>query len=255
MSSSSRGSSSPISPTSRILGLIPARGGSKRIPRKNVVDLAGKPLIQYTIEVARAAVKKGILDRVVVSTDDEEIAQVARKLGADVPFMRPTELANDTATDFDVCSHVVSELTKNGWAPTAIVMLRPTQPLRIVEDIVAVVAKFKEGKYDSIRSLTKAEHHPYWMKKLDGDFAVPLMDLGKPDEKLRSQDLPPVYRLNGVVDIISVKNLGSGVMYGKKMGYILIDTHRSVDLDTPFDLFLAECALKYLSKGQTKKQK
>src|SRR3989338_1808521 len=109
-----------------ILGLIPARGGSKRIPQKNVTLLAGKQLIAYTIEVALDAMKRGIVDRVIVSTDDKEIATVARKLGAEVPFMRPPEFATDTATDFDVCLHAVTELTKNGWAPDAIVMLRPT---------------------------------------------------------------------------------------------------------------------------------
>ncbi len=232
----------------KILGLIAARGGSKRIPRKNLVDLAGKPLIAYTIEVGLACVKKGILDRVIVSTDDEEIAQVARSLGAEVPFMRPKEFATDTATDLDVCSHAVAELAKKKWNTDAIVILRPTQPLRIVDDVAAVVSKFKEGKFDSVRSLTKAEHHPHWMKVLDGDFAVPLIDLGKSDEKLRSQDLPPVYRLNGVADIVSVKNFVSGVMYGQKMGYVLVDTRRSVDVDTPFDLFLAECSIKHLKQ-------
>ena len=239
----------------KILVIIPARGGSKRIPRKNLTLLDGKPLIQYTIDVALQALKQKLIDRVIVSTDDQEIAALSKKLGAEVPFMRPAEFASDHATDFDVCTHVISELKKESYQPDAIMILRPTQPLRTVEDVRAAVEAFRKGKHDSIRSLTKTEHHPYWMKKLEDETAVPLINTGKPDEQLRSQDLPPIYRLNGVVDIISIKNLKTGILYGKKMGYILIDHYRSVDLDTPFDLFLAECTIKYLEKQKKAEKK
>lgn len=232
----------------KILALIPARGGSKRIPRKNTVRLCGKPLIAYTIEAALEAQRKGILSRVIVSTDDADIAETARKYGAEVPFIRPAEYSSDTATDTDVCRHAVQELVRQGWQVDVIVILRPTQPLRVVEDIEAAVSRFFKIKCDSVRSLTKAEHHPNWMKVLKGDYAVPLLKLKKSEEKVRSQDLMPVYRLNGIVDVIDVRNLKTDSLYGKKMSYILIDSFRSADIDTAEDLFVTECKLVYMKK-------
>jgi CMP-N-acetylneuraminic acid synthetase len=232
----------------KILGLIPARGGSKRIPNKNIALLEKVPLIVHTIKVALEAKEKGFITYVIVSTDSEEIAEVAKKNGADVPFMRPAEYASDTATDTDVCRHAISELSKKGTKPDAILILRPTQPFRTVNDIKEATTKFSTGKYDSIRSLTKTEHHPHWMKKLDGDYAKPFMQLDESEENVRSQDLPPVYRLNGMVDITSITNLDTTSLYGQKMGYILIDQSRSIDIDTPTDFFIAECILKKNTK-------
>ena len=224
-----------------ILGIIPARAGSKRIPRKNVKLLCGKPLITYTFD---AATNSSALSRLIVSTDDEEVIALARQHGIDVPFTRPAEFATDTATDFDWITHAVKELQKQGWNADYVVILRPTQPLRTAQDIDEVVKKIIHLGADSVRSLTKVSAHPYWMKKLEGDFALPFIDLGKPDEQLRSQDLPLLFRLNGVVDVIDVRNLQTNSLYGKKMAYMLIEEERAVDIDTEEDFKKAEYLLK-----------
>lgn len=224
-----------------ILGIIPARKGSKRIPGKNLKLLDGEPLIAHTFKAAK---KSDALTRLIVSTNDEEVIRLARQHQIEVPFIRPEEHASDTATDFDWIRHAVDELKKQGWQADCIVILRPTQPLRRPEDIGRAVSKIKELNCDSVRSLTKVKHHPYWMKKLDGSLAVPFLELGHPEEKLRSQDLPELYCLNGVVDVIKVKNLGGNSLYGQRMGYIVIEKERAVDIDTEEDFREAEFKLK-----------
>lgn len=225
----------------RILGIIPARKGSKRIVGKNIKLLCGKPLVAYTFEVAKQATA---LHRLIVSTNDEAVMTFAKEYGVEVPFVRPEELASDTATDFDWITHAVKEIEKTGWYPTHVVILRPTQPLRRPEDINQAVQKIMAHNSDSVRSLTKVTAHPYWMKKLEGDVARRFIDLGVSDEKLRSQDLPPLYRLNGIVDVIDVRNLKGNSLYGQTIGYILIEEDRAVDIDTELDFRYAEFLLK-----------
>ncbi len=220
-----------------IVAIIPARAGSKRVPHKNVHLFNGKPLIVHTFEVAK---KSKLLSRVIVSTDDPEVIALARDRGIEVPFVRPVQYADDFATDKDWITHAVGELGKQGFHPYYVMILRPTSPLRRVEDIDNAIMQVVKSGADSVRSLTKAQHHPYWMKKLDGEFAVPFIDLGKPDETLRSQDLPPLYRLNGVVDITRVANLSTESLYGKKMSYILIEEERALDIDTYDDFAYGE---------------
>ncbi|MBI2573115.1 acylneuraminate cytidylyltransferase family protein [Candidatus Woesearchaeota archaeon] len=230
-----------------IVAIIPARAGSKRVPHKNVHIFNGKPLIAHTFHVAKQST---LLSRVIVSTDDQEVIALARKEGIDVPFVRPMQYADDFATDKDWITHAVEELNKQGFHPYYVMILRPTSPLRKVEDIDNAIMQVVKSGADSVRSLTKAQHHPYWMKKLEGDFAVPFIDLGKPDEKLRSQDLPPLYRLNGVVDITQVTNLSTDSLYGKKMSYILIEEERALDIDTFDDFAYGE----YLVSKQKKEK-
>ncbi len=215
-----------------ILGIIPARGGSKRIPRKNVKLLHGKPLITYTFDVAK---KSSVLSRLIVSTDDQEVMAIAKQHGIEVPFIRPAEFATDTATDLHWVSHAVTELRRQGWNADYVVILRPTQPLRKVEDIDKAVNLILEKKLSSVRSLTRVKVHPHWMKTLDGDITKPFIETGKPEEAVRSQDLPPLYHLNGIVDVIDVRNLEGTSLYGQKMGYILIESERAVDIDTEQD--------------------
>lgn len=228
----------------RVLGIIPARKGSKRVIGKNIKPLCGKPLIAYTFEVAKQAIA---LHRLIVSTNDEAVLALAKEYGLEAPFVRPDEFATDTATDFDWIHHAVQELQKSDWHPTYVVILRPTQPLRRPEDVNQAVQKIIAHDFDSVRSLTKVTAHPYWMKRLEGDLALPFLDLGVPEEKLRSQDLPSLYRLNGIVDVINVRNLqenGRTGLYGQTMGYILIDEDQSVDIDTERDFRYAEFLLK-----------
>lgn len=224
-----------------ILGIIPARKGSKRIPHKNVKLLNGKPLITHTFDVAK---KSSILTKLIVSTNDEEVIRLAQEYGVEVPFVRPEEFCTDTATDFDWIKHAVLELAAKGWKADYVVILRPTQPLRQVEDITKAVEQIIQFNFDSVRSLSAVKKHPYWMKRLEGNLAVPFIDLGKSDETLRSQDLPLLYHINGVVDVINVRNLTGSSLYGKQMGHVLIEGKRAIDIDTELDFKQAEFLLK-----------
>ena len=183
----------------KILAIIPARGGSKGVPRKNIRQLAGKPLIGWTIETALGSPS---IERVIVSTDDDEIARIARDFGAEIPFRQPSELALDHVPDFPVCAYALQWLdTHDAYRPDIVVWLRPTAPLRRVKDIEAVIEMLISTGADSVRSVSPVSHHPYWMKKLDGDRLTPFMEGGF-DERYypQRQTLPPVYYLNGVVD-------------------------------------------------------
>ena len=215
-----------------ILGIIPARQGSKRMPGKNKKLLNGKPLITYSFASAKESL---LLNKIIVSTNDLDIISIAEEHGIEVPFVRPEKYADDYATDFDWIKHAVYELENTGSIIDYIVILRPTCPLRTAKDIDNAITTICKIGTDSVRSLTKVKHHPYWMKKITNELAVPYLELDNAEEKIRSQDLPPLYYINGMVDIISKNNITNNHLYGKKMGYILIDEKRTVDIDTPAD--------------------
>lgn len=220
----------------KALALIPARGGSKGVPRKNIQILLGKPLIAWTIETALQASSVG---RVVVSTDDAEIAEVAKTFGAEVPFMRPAALAQDDTPDFPVLAHALENI-----AAEVIVWLRPTAPLRTVADIDQAIATLAETGADSVRSVSTSKAHPYWMKTLDGDILRPFV----PDRDERSyprrQTLPPAYVLNGVVDVTTAKTAKGGTMWGEKIAAYVMPADRAVDIDTETDFTIAESLLQ-----------
>ncbi|HEX9660078.1 MAG TPA: acylneuraminate cytidylyltransferase family protein, partial [Rhodothermales bacterium] len=154
--------------STRVLAVIPARGGSKGVPRKNLVQLCGRPLIAYTIGAGLSATS---VSRLVVSTEDEEIASVARSLGADVPFIRPATLATDTAQSLPVVQHAIQAVEEVEGTPyDVIVMLQPTTPLRTAGDIDSAVALLLESGADSVVSVVDVGgHHPYRMKRIDDD--------------------------------------------------------------------------------------
>jgi CMP-N-acetylneuraminic acid synthetase len=210
----------------KILAVIPARGGSKGIPRKNVQILLGKPLIAYSIH---AALQAHTIHKTVVSTDDESIAGIARHYGAEVPFLRPPHLSTDTATSVSVLQHAVQYLSDaQENREDIIVCLQPTSPLRSAEDIDQAVSLCVRTGADSVVSLCPAEHHPYWMKKVVGNRVYPLMEVD--DEQYpRRQDLPPVYQLNGAIYVTRKK---------------IMPRERSIDIDTPIDLKIAELIMK-----------
>jgi CMP-N,N'-diacetyllegionaminic acid synthase len=216
-----------------VLGLIPARGGSKSVPRKNVRELAGKPVLAWTVEAALAS---SVLDRIVVSTDDAEIADVARSCGAEVPFERPAELAADETPDLPVYRHALSALDGDF---DAVAWLRPTAPLRAADDIAAALALLAETGADCVRSVCETEHSPYWMGRLDGGRLVPLLGAVPP----RRQLLPAVYRLNGAVDVVRCASVGDELFAGDVRAYVM-PRERSVDLDTELDFLLAEALLR-----------
>lgn len=225
---------------SGIVAIIPARGGSKGIPRKNVKLLCGKPLIAYTIE---AALSSKCIGRVVVSTEDKEIAEVAGEYGAEV-IARPAELARDDTPSFLVCQHVIRYLEEiKNFYPDVVVVLQPTSPRRIVEDVDRAIEKFLEADCDTVVSVCEAEHPPHWTYTLEGDRMKPVIPGG--EKILRRQDTPKIYRLNGAVyvtrrDIIMNENR---VLGNDTRAYIM-PIERSIDIDTELDFQFADLLMK-----------
>lgn len=186
-----------------VFALILARGGSKRIPKKNIKELAGKPLIAYSIDEAK---KSKYIDRLITSTDDQEIADVASTFGSEVPFLRPAELAQDTTTDYPVFLHALEWLKEHdNWEPDIVVQLRPTSPLRTVEDIDAAIELLAaHPEADSVRTVALPEQNPYKMYRIEENgFLTPLLTIpGVPESfNLPEQQLPKGYKHVGYVDV------------------------------------------------------
>lgn len=226
------------------IAIIPARGGSKGVPRKNIRMLAGKPLIAWSIEAARAV--PGI-SRVVVSTDDQEIADIAQTGGAEVPFMRPADLASDEATTLSVLQHAVLTLeAQSGTGIDRVVLLQPTSPLRTAADIEASLEIMRGGSdLTSVISVMLVEHaHPMLLKTVSDGILHPYL----PDypEGARRQDLsPPVYTTNGAVYVLTRDILvNDGTLLGDRTAPYVMDAERSLDIDTEFDLTLADFLLR-----------
>jgi len=222
----------------KILAIIPARGGSKGVPRKNIIPLGGKPLIWYTIKVAMAC---KLLDRVILTSEDEEIIAVAKSFGLEAPFVRPMELALDHVSDRPVLQHAVQMLMElDDYQPDYVISLKPTIPFRATEDIENVIHKMNENKSDSVRTVTRSDgvYHPYWMFTQDEEGIAQPMIPGKTiDQYYRRQLLPPVYRLNGVVDSMRTEVLlNHDKLYGSKMALVEVPENRAVDIDTFRDL-------------------
>lgn len=224
----------------RVIALIPARGGSKGIPRKNIVPFCGRPLIVHTIETS---IQTNVFDRIIVSTDDDEIADISRRHNAEVPFLRPKELSQDDTKDFAVFAHTLHWLQEHeGYTPDLVFYLRPTAPLRKVDDIYRTLEKITATNCDSVRTVCLAEHHPYRMARLVEDIPSPIMPEVKTIVPHRRQELPPIFRWNGLVDALHSRNaLYYSTMFGKDIRAVITPRERSIDIDESIDLFLAEC--------------
>ena len=230
--------STPL-PRLRTLALIPARGGSKGIPRKNIRLIAGKPLIAWTIE---AALRSGLLDAVVVSTDDAEIAEVARQAGAQVPFLRPAALAQDNTPGIDPVLHALGALPGYG----AVLLLQPTSPLRSTADIDACLHLAHGRRAVSVVSVSEPDAHPHWTYHLGADETLqPFVDAAP---VARRQDLPPVFALNGALYYAQTDWLlrGERLVAPETLAYRM-PRERAVDIDTPLDWQFAELLLKALT--------
>lgn len=224
-----------------LLALIPARGGSKGIPRKNIKLLGGKPLIAWTIDAAKQA---RCIDRIVVSTEDEDIAKVALECGADVPFLRPPELAADDTPGIAPVLHALEQLPMFDW----VLLLQPTSPLRSVADIEGIVNFCLERGASSAVSICEVSKHPYWMYQRDqSDRLQPL--LSNRPEIPRRQDLPPVYTLNGALYLARTDWLQDRKSFidSETLGYVM-PNERSVDIDTLQDWMWLEFFLARGSK-------
>ena len=230
----------------KILAIIPARGGSKSVPKKNIRNLLGKPLIAHTIEIAK---KMEILDRVIVSTDDKKIAQISKEYGAEIPFIRPKELAEDNTPDLPVFQHAIHWLEKNeGYFPDIIVHLRPTSPFREKEHIKMAVEKLIDTNADSVRSVSLALQIPQKMWRIQkDDIMIPL--LSSESEEIYNkprQELEPVYWQNGIVDVVwRDVIMKKNSMTGKDIRALIIEQMYAIDIDTELDLIIAEAIMKY----------
>ncbi len=227
----------------RILGIITARGGSKCLPRKNVLPLHGKPLIEYTIQAAQAA--GAVFYRVVVSTEDAEIAEIARCAGADVPFLRPRELALDGTPTLPVLQHAVDYVERSdGVVIDWVMILQPTSPLRTSEDIEAAAELAAAGNCDTVVSVRRANNcHPYKIKKMDAAGCLVAFIDGSV-EPARRQDLAPdAYQRNGAIYLVRRDRLLENRLYGDRIRAYVMPEEKSVDIDTNIDFLLAEALL------------
>lgn len=222
----------------KILAVIPARGGSKGVPRKNIKMLAGKPLIAWTIEAAK---KSKLIDKCIVSTEDEEIRSVAEAWGGEVPFLRPAELAQDDTPGIAPVLHAIKMMPGYDF----VVLLQVTSPLRIVEDIDGAIIYCLDNGCESCVGVTEAEHSPYWMYRMDERNTLqPILEIAKEDSYQR-QKLPKIYQLNGAVYVSSIFFLTKqrGFVGEKTMGYVM-PRDRSYDIDTMLDFEVTEFLLK-----------
>lgn len=235
-----------------ILAVIPARGCSKGIPGKNIVPFAGKPLICYTVE---AALRAKYLKHVIVSTDDADIAKIAKDCGADVPFLRPSYLSQDDSSSVSVLKHALSFIEESeGSLFDFVVLLQPTSPLRDEKNIDLAVEKMLETGSDSVISVCKVKHHPFWNFVLQDDRLHSI--ISNDDKSSRRQDLPQTYAPNGAVYVIKRDVLlKENTVFGKDLRGIIMPSDESIDIDDYYDWFLAEMTNKYWVEWLNEKRK
>lgn len=222
----------------RVLALIPARAGSKRIVNKNIKLFAGKPLIAWTIEAAKVC--ENITD-IVVSTDGEDIAAIAKQYGAEIPFMRPDNLSSDTALSIDVVLHAIDFLSESGRDYDLLLLLQPTSPLRSTSDISTAIDFFNRSNAQGVISVCECEHSPLWAnvlpesKSLDSFIAPEISEL-------RSQDLPVYYRFNGAIYLFDVQQLRlrKSFFYSTSVFAYVMNKKNSIDIDTDIDFQFGE---------------
>ena len=231
-----------------VLGIVPARGGSKSIAHKNIVPLCGRPLLSYTIEAARTS---SLLSRCVLSSDDEEISDVARQLGLEVPFMRPAELASDEAPTLPVLQHVLETLDQNeGYRPEVVVLLQPTSPLRSAAHIDACIRLLLDGDADSVLSVQRVPHpfNPLSVMRLQDGYMLPFA-AGEGTRLLRKQDKPAVYARNGAVYAMRRETLMvQHSLFGAHSQAYVMSERDSLDIDSPDDLWLAEAVMEKMAR-------
>ena len=226
----------------RVLALITARGSSKGLPGKNIKPIAGLPMIGWSIRAAQLADR---VDRIVVSTDCEEIAKVSKILGAEVPFMRPKELAGDQVAGVDPVLHAVEWLRDyEGYQADWLLLLQPTSPLRTSEDINGAVNLACSKSWDSVIGVTEASPHPYWTKIINQDGLLEEF-VSRVTSHPDRQSLPKVYAVNGAIYLVRTSQL----LETRKMLPVsplpwIMSKERSVDVDDWIDFTLAECLLE-----------
>ncbi|MCL2918340.1 cytidylyltransferase domain-containing protein [Shewanella litorisediminis] len=222
----------------RVLALIPARGGSKRLPRKNIRLLKGIPLIGWTITAAK---QSQYIDEIFISTDDQEILEYAKTLAVWAPELRPAELATDSATSSDVISYTLS---KYGNDYDLVVLLQPTSPFRSALHIDEALELLIVNQAEMVASVTHCEHSPLWANTLPANHS--LNGFIKTENLKRAQDLPNYYRLNGAIYVFDIEAFlqNGSICYGEKSFAYLMNNEHSIDIDNEYDFWLAEAILR-----------
>ena len=223
----------------RVLAIIPARSGSKRLPRKNLLPLGGKPLVEWSI---RAGKDSHYVDEVLVSTDSDDIIQIAKGLNVNVPFKRPAELSSDTASSVDVLIHAINflkEIEKKSF--DYVVLLQPTSPLRDSNDVDQALEFLVQKKADAVVSVCPMDHSPLWANILPDNLSMENF-IRKEVKGLRSQDLPTYYRINGAIYICKIERLfdEATVFLSDRVFAFIMEPERSIDIDTDLDLSFAQ---------------
>lgn len=223
----------------KILCIIPARGGSKGIPKKNIIDVSGKPLIAYTIGPAIDVMKKGFIDKVIVSTDSQEIADISSQYGAEVPFLRPESISGDKAKSVEFMSHALEFYEKMGINYDAVLLLQPTSPLRDSNDLIKAIEMYKSAENDSLISAYEEEYiNDLVIYKLssDGKTSIPVSPLH--NKGVRRQDHGSTYVRNGCIYLSSSELIKRGFVIGETPLMYVMDKNKSVNVDTLEDLEL-----------------
>ena len=221
------------------VAIIPARAGSKRLPGKNIKLLAGKPLIVWTIE---AAITSNLFDVILVTTDSEEIANIARAAGASVPFLRPSELSTDTSSTNEVISHAVDWIEQNVGTVSCVTLLQPTSPLRTADDIAQAMNMYDTKQASAIVSVCQTEHPIQFCNTLPIDLSM--AGFIKTQDNKRSQELEPSWRLNGAIYIFDRKYVSNPTnLYEQNTFAYIMKRENSIDIDQELDFILAEIIL------------
>lgn len=224
------------------IGLITARGGSKGVPKKNLADLSGKPLLAWTIEAAQ----KSRLDRIILSTDDTEIAQVGKLLGVEMPFLRPKSLASDSAKSIDVAIHAINELALDN--KDSLMILQPTNPFRSMDDINTAIDLLTDRKFDSAIGVTPvSSHHPERMLELVNEFLF-RPEFANVNEHLSRQELKRLFIRNGAIYHTNINMVKSGRFRGDYCAPVIMTDLNSMNIDTQFDLEIARIVAANFSK-------
>lgn len=220
-----------------MLVVIPARGGSKDVPGKNIKVLNGKPLIQYTIDIARELFED---DDIIVSTDDHVIKNTVEQLGLNVPFLRPEELATDKSSTQEVLIHALNYSKSIGREYNTILLLQPTSPFRNVDQVREAIKLYKDSKdVDMVLSVKETKANPYYILREENNLGY--LEPSKVGNFTRRQDCPPVWEINGAIYVINVNSLlTSPINQFKKTKKYIMDEQTSHDIDTPFDWNFAE---------------
>ncbi len=218
----------------RVLGLIPARGGSKGVPRKNIRLLGGRPLIHYTIDAAKAASR---IDRVVVTTEDAEIAELSAQAGAELPFLRPSHLAGDATAMLPVVVHAIESLAQEGWMADAVCLLQPTFPLRSSSEIDACIETFESKDADCVFSVHRvpAHYNPHWVY-FSGDDGALRLSTGEAAPIARRQELPAAFHRSGSVYVTRTRVITEeGSLYGRRVFGYETPAETACNIDTEED--------------------